>query len=53
MTRDLADRVMKARKESTCPLCSGPVRVGQYIARTGTRETRREPEDITEERNRT
>jgi hypothetical protein len=29
----LADRVMKARRESTCVACSGPVRVGQRIAR--------------------
>jgi hypothetical protein len=32
----LADRVMKARKTSTCPLCNGPISVGQRIARTGT-----------------
>jgi hypothetical protein len=29
----LADRVMKARRESTCPACRGPVRVGNPIAR--------------------
>lgn len=29
----LADRVMKARRESTCSLCSGVVQVGQLIAR--------------------
>jgi hypothetical protein len=29
----LADRVMKARRESVCILCAGPVRVGQQIAR--------------------
>jgi hypothetical protein len=32
----LAGRVMKARKQSTCPLCPEPVLVGQYIARCGT-----------------
>jgi hypothetical protein len=29
----LADRVMKARRESTCTICSGIVRIGQLIAR--------------------
>jgi len=29
----LADRVMKARHESTCSLCSGLISVGQLIAR--------------------
>lgn len=33
--RLLADRVMKARRESTCPSCRGPIRVGQLIARCG------------------
>jgi hypothetical protein len=32
----LATRVMKARRESACPACCGPVRVGQQIAKTGT-----------------
>lgn len=27
-------RVMKARGESVCPMCRGPVRVGQQIGRT-------------------
>lgn len=31
----LADRVCKARRASTCPLCRGPVRVGHLIARMG------------------
>lgn len=36
MTRlPLADRVMKARRDSTCPLCTEPVRQGQLIARCG------------------
>jgi hypothetical protein len=30
-----ATRTMKARRESTCPLCRGPIRVGQLIARCG------------------
>jgi hypothetical protein len=35
MTRpQLADRVMRARREGTCPLCR-PILVGQYIARCG------------------
>jgi hypothetical protein len=29
----VADRVMRARRESTCTLCSGLIRVGQQIAR--------------------
>jgi hypothetical protein len=29
----LATRVRKARRESTCPACRGPIRVGQLIAR--------------------
>ena len=29
----VADRVMRARHESTCTLCSGVVKVGQQIAR--------------------
>jgi hypothetical protein len=28
-------RVMKARRGSTCPLCKGPIRVGQLIAKCG------------------
>jgi hypothetical protein len=35
MTAQLADRVMKARHESVCPLCLEPIRVGDLIARTG------------------
>ena len=31
----LASRVMKARRESMCPECKGPVRVGELIARCG------------------
>lgn len=31
----LADRVMKARRESTCPACETPVVVGQRIAHCG------------------
>lgn len=31
----LADRVMKARRESTCPACVAPIRVGQRIAHCG------------------
>lgn len=31
----LADRVMKARRQSTCPLCRGPVHIGNLIARLG------------------
>jgi hypothetical protein len=31
----LADRARKARRSSWCPLCCGPVRIGQYIARLG------------------
>ena len=31
----LADRVMRARRQGTCPLCRGPVRIGQQIARMG------------------
>ena len=30
----LASRVMKARRESVCPLCREPVRIGQLIAKT-------------------
>jgi hypothetical protein len=32
--RMLASRVMKARRESTCPICRGPIRVGDSIAKT-------------------
>lgn len=32
-TPALATRVMKARHESTCPNCKGPIRVGQVIAK--------------------
>jgi hypothetical protein len=28
-------RVMKARRESVCPLCLAPIRVGQVIAKGG------------------
>jgi hypothetical protein len=31
----LATRVMKARRETTCPLCRGPIKVGQLIAKCG------------------
>jgi hypothetical protein len=31
----LAQRTRKARRSSWCPLCRGPVRIGQYIARLG------------------
>ena len=31
----LADRVMRARGESTCPICRRRIRVGQQIARCG------------------
>ena len=31
----LADRVMRARRESPCALCTDPVRTGQWIARCG------------------
>lgn len=31
----LADRVMKARRESLCPVCLRPIRVGDMIARAG------------------
>lgn len=30
----LASRVMKARRAGTCPLCRGPIRVGEQIAKT-------------------
>jgi hypothetical protein len=33
--RPLADRVMKARRESACPACGAPVRIGQRIAHCG------------------
>lgn len=29
----LADRVMRARRETTCPVCGGPIFVGNLIAR--------------------
>jgi hypothetical protein len=29
----LADRVMRARRESTCPTCRGPIHIGHQIAR--------------------
>jgi hypothetical protein len=32
----LADRVMRARRTSTCPVCFEPIRIGQQIARCGT-----------------
>ena len=31
----IANRVMKARHESMCPICQEPIRVGQLIARRG------------------
>ena len=31
----LADRVMKARRPGTCPLCRGPIQVGEQIGRVG------------------
>ena len=31
----LAQRTRKARRSSRCPLCRGPVLIGQYIARLG------------------
>lgn len=30
----LARRVMKARRETICPVCGEPIRVGMYIAYT-------------------
>lgn len=30
----LASRVMKARRTGTCPICRGPIRVGEQIAKT-------------------
>jgi hypothetical protein len=36
VTARLATRVMRARRESTCPVCRGPIRVGQQIAKCGT-----------------
>lgn len=35
MTGKLATRTMKARRTSTCPLCRGPVLVGQQIGKVG------------------
>ena len=31
----LATRVMRARRESTCPVCRAPIHVGQQIAKLG------------------
>lgn len=31
----LPTRVMKARRERTCPICRGPIHVGQVIAKCG------------------
>ncbi len=31
----LATRVMRARRTGTCPVCHGPIHVGQLIAKTG------------------
>jgi hypothetical protein len=31
----LATRVMRARRESLCPVCCCPIRVGQQIAKRG------------------
>jgi hypothetical protein len=36
MTVALADRVMRARRETLCPVCLQPMKVGQLIARYGT-----------------
>lgn len=33
--QQLADRVMRARWETTCPICRGPIRVGQQIGKVG------------------
>lgn len=35
MTTQLATRTMKARRASTCPVCHGPILVGQQIAKAG------------------
>jgi hypothetical protein len=35
MTTTTATRVMKARRESICPLCRGVIHVGQLIAKCG------------------
>lgn len=35
MTNQLATRVMKARRSSTCPICRGPIRIGDLIGKTG------------------
>ncbi len=32
----LADRTMKARRQSLCPSCKEPIQVGQSISRIGT-----------------
>jgi hypothetical protein len=31
----LPTRVMRARRAGTCPLCKGPIHVGQVIAKCG------------------
>lgn len=31
----LAHRTRKARRGGACPLCRGPVRIGQHIAKLG------------------
>jgi hypothetical protein len=36
-TATLADRVMKARRDSACAACERPIRRGQQIARIGQR----------------
>lgn len=35
MSAQLATRVMKARRESECPVCRSPIRIGQLIAKCG------------------
>ncbi|MGO9294424.1 MAG: hypothetical protein ACLP52_11230 [Streptosporangiaceae bacterium] len=35
MTVKLATRVMRARRTGTCPVCHGPIHVGELIAKTG------------------
>lgn len=35
MTVQLATRVMRARRETICPLCRAPIHVGQLIAKCG------------------
>lgn len=35
MTAQLATRVIRARRPSQCPVCRGPIRVGDQIAKCG------------------